>query len=461
MSNKLRSVINDALAKHGHTKEANDWLLKSLHPADPSAACSGIPDRSVASTLMMNYQSTYTLSCAVANEASWSFETSWFPHPVAFGYSAVTDGQTNLVGNFLNTQVAGATHALKYTAFKELIQKWKLAYYSVTCYQDGPDLANQGSIVACQVPLQYRKLYGGGATSVAQTQMVPTQVATAEDYPAFASAQAMPQSYFNRSREGAYAVMKLDKPRWFGASDDVYCTSAYSTAGDGATVLLPTTTGSSEYPFPSLVRRYVLYAGGVITGMGGDTTSSMCNGNVIHISAQNLAPTTRFTFFVRCGFECQAVPTSSLSPQLTISPAYDPEQLRLYSLVVRELKDAYPADFNDLGKIWGVISSILRGVAPSLNLIPGIGPALATMAPQVANFGDAIRFRNQAPAPTSMRQDRPPLTIVRPERPPLQIVRAAPRYDRPVFRVTPQDLVRARQRMRRPRRSVQFARRRY
>jgi hypothetical protein len=67
----------------------------------------------------------------------------------------------------------------------------------------------------------------------------------------------------------------------------------------------------------------------------------------------------------------QVSPSSTLSPQLKLSPPYDPVALTTYFSVVRELKDAYPADYNTTGKLWGVLKQALNSLDPVISVMPG------------------------------------------------------------------------------------------
>jgi hypothetical protein len=48
--------------------------------------------------------------------------------------------------------------------------------------------------------------------------------------------------------------------------------------------------------------------------------------------------------------------------------------LDAYYAISRELKDAYPADYNDLGKIWDVIKKAAVNTLPLLRHVPYVGP---------------------------------------------------------------------------------------
>jgi hypothetical protein len=123
------------------------------------------------------------------------------------------------------------------------------------------------------------------------------------------------------------------------------------------------------------------------------------NGNVAHLSARNLSNQTSFTFHFRIGIEIQLDPSSTLTPQLKLSPPFDPKALDVYFAIARELKDAYPADYNDAGKLWGAIKEALMVIAPPLlaaipggqALVPLVGPALEG----ATTVGAAIRAKRR------------------------------------------------------------------
>jgi hypothetical protein len=129
----------------------------------------------------------------------------------------------------------------------------------------------------------------------------------------------------------------------------------------------------------------------------------MLSGAWAHICARNLAVTTSFSFFVRCGIEMQVTPSSVLSPQLQLSPPYDAVALNSYFQIARELKDGYPSEYNDLGKMWDSISKVARRILPVVSLIPGAKIA-SGIASGVVDAGDAIRARRQAKAKKAVPQ---------------------------------------------------------
>lgn len=319
-----------------------------------------------------------------------------------------TDSTGTGYGNYMNTQLDGATHPLKLATLRTLAQRWRLTYMSVTMYQDGPDLANQGTIVACQPAVQASRLNWSGLNAAGNGTIAayPMECYRVGDRPLFDNMQSMPNAYFGRSKEGVYMPLRLTKTcqQWRSMENAVHVMQ--SDLGDPqettGTYQMPAAAVPGVYPHSNINCAY--HNPGV--GFGGEATSAMCNDVWGMIAFKNVAVTTSFTFFVRAGYEIQCQPGTPYSTHLKLSPPHDPLALDTYFRISRELKDAYPADFNDLGKIWDVISSAAKTIAPALGFIPGIGPAIQTGVGLATSAGDAIRaaFKRIEPAGASGRR---------------------------------------------------------
>lgn len=399
--------------------------MKALHPSDPITEVRGVPDESAVPSMLMNYQTVYTVKPQEGATGTWKLDGQLIPHPICFGALSVTDSIGLRDLEVLNSQLTGEIHSAKFNAFQSEFLAWRLAYASVTIYQDGPDLANQGTVVVCQKPVDPLR------TNI-DTTLTDYPIFTARphafhfmsaDYPRYEVTQAMPNAYFGKSREGAYIPLKLTRTHqtWHSHRDLMYQMNSaghpyYDEAqvanGTAGTIVLASDVSESTtgfYPFSTL--NDVHYFAGAQNKdkkraphssdskvgapdtdyVCGDVTSEFCNENWADFCFRNMAVTTSLSFFFRFGFECRLQPTSMLSPQLKISPPADEAAIQSYFAIARELKDAYPAEFNDLGKIWDVISSIAKGISPMLSVIPGVGPILAGAVPTIASVGDRIR----------------------------------------------------------------------
>lgn len=299
--------------------------------------------------------------------------------------TVATCAGTQVLEQHMNTQIVGAAHHDKYQAFKVLAERWRLAYMSVTIYQDAPALANQGTIVSAQHAVQ--------PAFYAATQLVPLppgptdhsigypriSVLKSSDHPQYDTLQSMPNAYFNRSQEGAYIPLKLTKTcqQWHGENDEMlFGTVTFLNANMGC-VGYPDATYSDVAPF---FNSEAFWLDNVAHYAGGTVTSNYCNDVWSTFALHNLAPTTSLSFFVRAGYELMVQPGTALTSHQVLSPKHDPVALSTYFAISRELKDAYPADYNTTGKILSTISNIARTAAPFLSAVPGFGAALAPAA---------------------------------------------------------------------------------
>jgi hypothetical protein len=330
-------------------------------------------------TSFVNYQSTFTLSPAGGATGTWQFDASLLPDPIAFMSVAKTDSTGITTSLNLNSQLTGATYGTKYVAFQGVAQRWRLAYMSVTAYQDGPDLSNQGMISVVQKPAQPAVYYGSGMTGTQVTCGPKITKFQTDDAPDFNSSQTFPNAYLNNSKFGAYAPMKLTSTcqQWKDLFRDITLYGGATSATSGAGLTLPTATGAMvNWPYYGENEAAYLAANGFM----GQTILEWGNGAHVQISARNLSVATSFTFYVRCGIEIQCNPGTIYGPYLKLSPPHDSRALKTYFAIAREMKDAYPADYNDLGKIWETIKSILRKVAPAIGMIPFPGSGIVSAA---------------------------------------------------------------------------------
>lgn len=398
MSQRLRGEIDARQMSMGSTPTGVDWCIKALHPSDPLTEVRGIPDQSAVPSLLMNYQSTYTISPNPAAVGTWSFDMSLLPHPINFAYidrfDSVVPGGIEI--ECPNTQIVGATHGDRYKQFVRDVQRWRLAYCSATVYQDGPDLANQGTIVVSQPPVMPKKLQFGRADSAVLYSTVPvSNIYTGEDRPSYTASQSMPNAYFNKSKEGAYVPLKLTETcqDWISDADSVTLPTLSYASTDDVAVLA--NAGTPQFPHVGL---QPLING--VSALSGHRTSPMLNGTWAHVCARNLSIQTSYSIFFRYGVEMQVSPGTSLAPQLKLSPPFDPVALTTYFAIARELKDAYPSDYNTVGKIWDEISKALKVISGPLGMIPGYGTVLSGAISGAAGLGDYIRKSRKASGPT-------------------------------------------------------------
>lgn len=391
----MSKLIADHNLPLGTTADGKNWCLKALHPSDPISTGSGIPDESSVPSVFMNYQTSSIINTTLV-DGTWGFQMSVTPNPVSFGCYRVlhSSGATSDWLPIYNSQLPGNSHSDKFMSFRTQCERWRLAYMSVTLQQDAPALSDQGHIAACQSVFSPARLNFGYKTNGftwASRSAIATSVG---DSPTFEQLQSMPGAYYTNSKEGCYMPLKLTRTcqNWRNDATNVYlhpgdmANDPYRTGSVNIPVV-PGADTNNRYPYPGLAT-LVLPDGGPLQG---NVTSDLCNDVVGHICATNLSPTTRFTIFVRAGYELQVLPGSILTPQQVMPAEYDETALMSYFAISRKMKDAYPADYNDLGKIWDVISGLAKSILPKVSLIPGIPGALAKGLTMGVDVIDNIR----------------------------------------------------------------------
>lgn len=282
----------------------------------------------------------------------------------------------------------------------------------VTIYADGPDLANQGTVVAANVPVEPHHYV---PVSVANTNPATRSFATmpgikfqAGDVPSYDNLIRMPNAYFGQSKAGVYMPLKLstNHMQWHSSADMKNDVSANTDTGVNFLTEQQVIGGGPAPP-----SNYPYYGSGAAyldpnNGMYFTATRFMpCNENWGHCCFTNMSIATSLTLVFRVGYEVQCQPTSSFASFLKLSPPYDPQAIADYYAISRELKDAYPADYNDLGKLWGVIKNAAKTALPFVRQFGGpIGGAIAGVGDLLLNGSEEPR--DKLPAATVERAQK-------------------------------------------------------
>lgn len=394
----LKKEIMSKASSLGSTAAGADWCLKALHPADPLVEVRGLPDKSAVPSAFVNYQSAFTISPAAGSTGTWTVDVSLLPDPVAFLSIGKTDstGATNSLG--LNSQLTGATYDAKAGTLTTAIQRWRLVYAGMTIVQDGPDLANQGTVVCIQKPCMpgvsaFGTLNGTQADVGNKSIFYGT-----EDAPDYDSSMAMPNAYFNQSKYGVYAPMKLTRTcqNWRDLYIHVSRVMGQSAVlhGAGAYTLPGATSANTTWPYYGVNQD----SWSAAAGRAGSAVFDWGNDVCVQACFRNMAVTTSLSVYVRFGIEVQCQASSIYAPQLRLSPPHDALAIQTYFAIAREMKDGYPADYNDLGKIWSVIKEAVRRVGPWIGLIPhpiakGVSTALGTGLDVVESIEKSVRSK--------------------------------------------------------------------
>jgi hypothetical protein len=322
---------------------------------------------------------------------------SFLPHPLQFAHVFTYDASAAHYATVgvLNSQIPGTAAGDKLSTWNSMAQRWRLAYASVTIYQDAPALADQGTIVGCQAPVEARSLTFVMPIGTAPYAQPAIACYEPSDDPSdmYSNSQNMPNAYFNRAKEGLYMPMKLTRThqQWHSMKDNRRFYYNNSFTAYGAT-LINTSTVTGMFPFPDFQCAAADPTASPVT-IEGHLMPDLTNGVVGRISSVNNALTTSFSIYFRYGFEMVVQPGSILTPNQRLPPPDDEVAINTYFKIARELKDAYPSDYNDLGKIWDAISSAAGHVIPGISSIPVVGPAAGAIIGGVKGLGDMIRAK--------------------------------------------------------------------
>lgn len=342
---------------------------------------------------MVNWQNDRTLSYPTDGTGdTWSADIEFLANPVGL-YRAFTSSTNVGSDEFvlgLNTQL-GDTFADAYDALIASYQRWRIAYYSATVYYDAPALSDQGSVVAAQFPLEGRMVGGIGWSDEPNLMGYTTYLIgrfTTEDFPSFEKLLTMPNAYSGLAKDGVYLPLRLDSnhSQWKSEKDSFVDGSGTLDVEGSVCSNATAATRTAGLLYPSVDG---LWMNTSVHAASGQPIPGMCSGIAGQASFRNLAKVGRLRVVVRAGYECMASPGTAMTPFLAVSPPYDPQAIAAYYQISRELKDAYPASYNDLGKLWEVIKQVARVVAP---VVPA---PLRMVGSMVGNLVDTVRSRRK------------------------------------------------------------------
>lgn len=392
----MRALIDPKL---GQSSAGKDWVLKALHPADPITEVRGIPDQSAQPTTVLNWQMQSVVAPSAGATGTWSCDLTMVPDPCSFGCVVQTDSLGVTSKMFVNTQL-GATYQAALNALQGNGDRWRLAYFGLTVYQDGPDLANQGTVTAAVIPVDPLILCAS-YMDVGQQEMHTTRNAIAFQNSAMADYDTlvrMPNAYTGQSKHGVYMPLKLstNHQAWHGTHDILQDATTWTLDAGGNGRIIPHDGAiNSGWPYYGLQTCWYSATGHYFSG-----TSSMrmfpCNQNWGRMCFQNLSAAARLSLVWRVGFEVQCNPLSSFAAYLKLSPEHDPRAIEAYFAVARELKDAYPAEYNDKGKLWDVIKAAIRTALPFISAAGPVGAIVGGIGSAVMGTGATLKALKKA-----------------------------------------------------------------
>lgn len=338
----------------------------------------GVPDQTPSPVTVLNYQQAGTIVNPVPG-GTWECELTFINDPSVFCAvrTQATGGGGTTVYNIHNTALGGTAVAAALGFSNAYVERWRMAYGAITVYADGPSLANQGSVVAAQYPARHHfccnpGTYNGAGFFYGNAIRYPLCRYQAQDSPGFDSLLSMPNAYSGLAKDGVYMPMKLDSNHalWHDHRDLCFDASLWATVGANMLAPVDAAAPATAGAFPYYSIPAIQVTTGTSTFTGSPHLLPMLD-SFGQIAFRNLGPDVNLSLAIRMGVEAMVQPASTYRSFLHLSPVYDPVALGTYFRVARELKDAYPSDYNDLGKLWDVIKSAARAISPFMGLVPG------------------------------------------------------------------------------------------
>lgn len=417
--NKLRALLETKGSLVATNPGGIEWLVKALHPSDPVTTAMGVPDETSFPTVTIAYQTTHKISCPAGVTDNWDLNIDCVPdHIQPISYTVWTGGAYNSNGFVLNPMLGGVSYSEKFGSWIKLKPvRHRLMYYGVTAVQDASALANQGTVVACQHSVDPDVFNVVGAIAVLppaqKTAQKPPSAAPLIPVacskhcrafplavmPSYDQAMGMPNAMMGPAKEGVYLPLRMTETsqKWQGVQDLSFVGVNITAGGDyfgdpdyriWTESVLPDVAGYAP-PYNSVRSAYTNDSG----LPRGDLIYGPANGQWGYIGFAGLSKDASIALTVRWGLEVQVLPSSILAPYQKSSPEYDPQALAAYFHISRQLKDAYPADYNDLAKLWSVIKSAAHAATPFLAGLGPYGQVAAAAIPAAIGIVDGVSAR--------------------------------------------------------------------
>lgn len=382
------------------TVDGQNWMMKALHPAEPSISNVAMPDGTSYDTvpIELTYSKTVGPATLGAIATNWGLDCTLLPHPTCPCVAIPTGGASALTDmvDFRVPMFTGVTFDDDRGVLNGVAQAWRLCGLGVTIHLDANSTKDSGTVAAAQMVVKPDNIAFGG-TTVLGRQHCPGVMYDGRDRPTYDQIMALPRAYQSNLRAGMYMPLKLTNTsqHWYSLRESVSLYApgnvTYGTSAQGwFTVGSPTTVA---WPFYHLSP---MHNDGTNSMVGGATCAMMgdCFGS---FSMTGIDPSSSVVFKVRLLLELKVNALSSLVAHMRPPPLRDDAAISNYYKIIRELPDAYPADYNDSGKILRAISSAISTVAPFLSAVPGFGPLISSAAGPVSallDFG-ADRLSNK------------------------------------------------------------------
>lgn len=359
--------------------------MKALHPAEHTIKTARAPG---------SILPTVALACDMMETIAWPENYTkciicqWphLTHPMTVTFGDADDTRwKNYV--FTNSAVGGpgvlespptwATTAAWSSSLNSKIQGYRVVSQSITCEVIAPSVANQGTIVSGQYEArpatrQLSSLYPGAMENAFRDSV---DVWVYNSAPLESQLLMGTSAYTSHAVNGFYQPLKLSKFKFVNVNDTMLFTDDMGGNKLAKDVLfipgmtpvwlrIPTSGLQLDFDSTPLVK------------------PSAYNAGVTFISGTAGHP--QVSLRIRFRQVVELIPTlGAIYAPLTEAPL-PPDELafKMVKEIGARMKDAYPASYNDMGKLLGTIKSIGNGilkfadpVLDVVSMIPGIGTA--------------------------------------------------------------------------------------
>lgn len=391
----LRTILEQHGRSFGSTDSGRAWCIKALHPSDPAGEIDGVPDQSAKTVVMQSYTQVVDLAAPAGSVGTWEGEIYFKSDPASpVCYYTRDVGNAHIENDSVWNTALGSSVAIATTNMAASFESWRVTSAGLTVNLDATALTNQGNLVAAQTVVKPVMAFHPSAGTAARLCEYNVCFYQADDTTEYEQAAIMPNAYVGLAKEGCYMPLKLDSnhQRWHCPGDNLSLDGSLVTpalTGYNIPVADPAVEVSAGL-YPGLAPVWWEAADGE---WHGDVHAMPCTDNVGAICFKNLHLDAHLRLTFRIGVEATVQPGTALTPFQHQSAEYDPEAIFDYFYISRRMKDAYPAAYNDWGKLWDVIKGIAKGLGPFVKEIPLVGPAMYMAGSAI---GKAIDARTKA-----------------------------------------------------------------
>jgi len=424
--NYLQSQVKALLTAPGLTPAGGSWVMKALHPSDVVEGTATIPDETAVPSAPISFVQTSIIAPPTqVGTGVWDCRIAFMHHPVVLAHvicsttttsspnaptasgsvaSTTYDREFLLLNRQLLPGITGDAYEMERDAIDVVAASsdwYRGSYCSATATLTAPTMADQGTVTAVQMPIS---LVPTNVSIGPHQSTVDTTLAHAIITPDirrdsrfdFSALQGVQGAYTAAARDGVYMPLKLTPDSYvWRSSDEVFSTISYNEAAPSpacafqhspadynAGSFTPIQAYENTLSYSSSDNKKDSHKDGAYTvavksrestdtnytWATADAHATMlpCSYNLGYMYFTGLSYQATVTLTVRSGFELQ-VPTDSPFLTMTRAPAvFDPVAIKLYHAIAQNMLNAYPAEYNQAGLLWEVISSIASTVLPAL-----------------------------------------------------------------------------------------------